>query len=153
MDVELILGFTYTDAKVLGLKRYLGKPCKHGHFEGRLTSSRGCIICHRNRIYNSRFPGSRAEESRRYRERDLGKHNASRKVYNLSKRKRIPAWSDLDEIQKIYQIAQKMSTKNLKYHVDHIIPLNGKFVSGLHIPENLQILSSIENLQKSNRHD
>ena len=68
------------------------------------------------------------------------------------KQHQTPAWADMDAINTIYkQATRKSQIEGRQYHVDHIIPLNGKEVSGLHTADNLQILSASENLSKGNR--
>ncbi len=57
----------------------------------------------------------------------------------------IPPWADKKAIMEFYR------NRPPGYHVDHIIPLNGKNVSGLHVIENLQYLPAVENLRKGNK--
>lgn len=62
----------------------------------------------------------------------------------LLKINRVPSWADRDKIKEIYHNCPK------GYHVDHIIPLQGKLVSGLHIETNLQYLLAEDNIKKRN---
>lgn len=67
----------------------------------------------------------------------------------------IPPWltkEQYKEIQEFYTLAKELqwlSEESLE--VDHIIPLQGKNVSGLHVPWNLQILPKSINIKKSNK--
>ncbi len=71
-------------------------------------------------------------------------------VYLSARKARVklatPNWIDLVIIEEIYR------NRPEGHHVDHIVPINGKNVSGLHVPWNLQYLSEKENLAKSNKH-
>jgi hypothetical protein len=63
-----------------------------------------------------------------------------------AKKHRTPAWANLDAIKTIYANCPE------GYHVDHVIPLQGRLVSGLHIESNLQYLPASENAKKFNKY-
>lgn len=66
----------------------------------------------------------------------------------------LPEWLSIKEIKRInayYRLSRYMSNKTgQKYEVDHIVPLQGKNVSGFHVPWNLQILIQEKNRSKGN---
>lgn len=112
---------------------------------------------------HSQCKDCKASYQTKYRQTNSGKI-ANRKGYNIwrtnnltkkthkealrraDKLKRTPKWSNLEAIQKFYENCPK------GYHVDHIIPLKGKYISGLHIIENLQYLTAEDNLSKGNKY-
>ena len=85
------------------------------------------------------------------------KENAHKKRSYRAKRRAAllnatPIWADEKAIESLYKQAAVLSKINLKkYEVDHIIPLQGKTVSGLHVPWNLQIIPTTENRSKGNK--
>jgi len=71
-------------------------------------------------------------------------HSAKRRAAKLNA---TPKWADLEKIKTFYLKRPE------GHHVDHIIPLQGEKICGLHVLENLQYLTAEENLKKGNRYD
>lgn len=96
--------------------------------------------------------------------RRINKDNPSFKAKRLSATNRrraakvsaTPVWLSEDhkkEIEYVYWLSRDIFiTSGEDYHVDHIVPLKGRNVCGLHVPWNLQILPSDINSRKSNKH-
>jgi flagellar biosynthesis GTPase FlhF len=92
--------------------------------------------------------------------RKWNKNNKPKKAALQSKRRaailqRTPKWLSPDDlwiIEEAYELAA-LRTKmfGFPWHVDHIIPLQGRSVSGLHVPTNLQVIPGKENVSKSNK--
>ena len=75
--------------------------------------------------------------------------------YRACVKSSIPSWANLEAIKAIYEQCEEMNKNNdgVQYVVDHIIPLRGKNVCGLHVENNLQIIEMHENCRKSNKFD
>ena len=140
------------------LTRYFtGEPCKHGHVAERLLSNRTCIDCQlpRKREWNHR-PG--IKETSIARANAYDKANPAAKLARTRKRQasqlqRTPAWDPHAHlIVAKYQLAAMLTqASGIEHHVDHIIPLQGRKVSGLHVFSNLRVIPGSDNVKKSNK--
>ena len=164
---------TRKEAKAQGSKLYnTGKPCKYGHYADRYTSARRCVECvvayqgwHHERLreynaaYRSTPEGLERERSnkRAWKKANKGSVNSDTAKRHAAKLQRTPKWLTADDhaqIKAVYEQAQRLTEcLGVEFQVDHIHPLQGKNVSGLHAPWNLQVITATANRQKGNRFD
>lgn len=81
------------------------------------------------------------------------KKNAALAKRKAAKKLATPAWANLAAIEAFYKEAARLTKETgIRHEVDHIIPLQGEFVCGLHHEGNLQILTRSENARKRNKY-
>ena len=111
---------------------------------------------HRKR-WKVKNPDKVAAEKKQYKARNPHKFNAYNGKRRAAKLLRTPKWLTADDlfiIEEAYHLAKlRTEITGFEWHVDHILPLQGKTVSGLHVPANLQVIPATINLKKSNRHE
>jgi hypothetical protein len=126
-----------------------------------------CVVCKRidgqkwNAVREARVYSSeetRLKEHHRklqWKKDNKGYVNQYNKLRYERKRQRTPKWADLSKIKEVYEECKRLIKEYgpRSYHVDHIIPLKGKNVSGLHVENNLQIIKASENLTKGNKYE
>jgi len=117
--------------------------------------SRASVNREKNRAarkaWENRNPTAALESFKRYRERNRAKIRARLAVSKQGREKRRVLWANQDAILAIYRQAEFMTRTTGRLHVvDHIIPLQGRTVSGLHVETNLRVVEHHENARKHN---
>lgn len=105
-------------------------------------------IAARDKKYNEANKEKRSMHTRVWCINNPGRKSAINAKRRAAKLRATPPWSDLVYIKSIYEKAAEAGM-----HVDHIIPLQGDLVCGLHVEHNLQLLTLSENSSKGNRFD
>jgi hypothetical protein len=112
---------------------------RRGYFKTRYLHMREHINT-MNAVYRQQFPE---------------KHAAKEARRRTAKLRRTPIWLTADDfwmIEQAYELAACRSKLfGVPWEVDHVFPLQGKFVSGLHVPANLQVIPAAANRAKTNR--
>lgn len=106
--------------------------------------------CECEKIKNAQYRITNAENIVEYRK----KHYIDNRAYYIHKNalrravllKATPPWADLSKIKEIYRNCPE------GWHVDHVIPLQGDLVCGLHVETNLKPVPAKENLAKGNKY-
>ena len=157
-------------SKCKGMKDFSSFHKHKGKPHGLALWCKSCVKENSKRCYDNRDPKDRLAVQRAYQEKNRQKineynngwykanpsvRNAKESRRRASKLNAMPNWlsgAHKAHIKRIYKLAATMQdATGLKYHVDHILPLQGEKVCGLHVPWNLQVLRADLNLSKSNR--
>ena len=90
--------------------------------------------------------------AKRWAKRNPEKKNAATAQRRAARLRAMPPWVDRAALREVYAERLRIQRETAtKHHVDHIVPLQGKNVCGLHVPWNLQILLAVDNFKKSNK--
>jgi 5-methylcytosine-specific restriction endonuclease McrA len=109
----------------------------------------------RTQAWKARNPEKAVEVDKRTRQKNSARVTANGAKYRAFKLQATPAWLNKAhwfEMSCVYVYRDALKKSGLNYQVDHIVPLRGKNVSGLHVPENLQVILATQNRLKNNRY-
>lgn len=126
-------------------KKRINDNCKKWYVENR----------EKKREYNKKYSKKYYKENRERIRANLDEWVRQHPEYKRAKwaRRRaqklqaMPSWADKNKIKDIYKNCPK------GWHVDHIVPLQGENVCGLHVENNLQYLTRADNIEKSNKYE
>ena len=132
--------------------KYISTPCLVCGDIYKYYANRHCVTCNLQFVKNYRA----AHREELNKKANLARNKRGRRnevrTRQAKKLNATPSWANKKVIEYYYFKAKQyeLLTRE-KYHVDHIIPLQGKDVCGLHVENNLQVLPAIENIKKGNK--
>lgn len=123
---------------------------KHRAYSTRWKKENPAKVKINNRRYVVKHADQIRECQRRRQKANPAKIVAYTRARQAAQLKRTPAWADHAEILKVYELSAQLTKETgIKHQVDHVIPLRGKLVSGLHVHTNLQVLLARVNQSKN----
>ena len=166
-SVEKNCDFFPTDRSRPSGKRHECKDCRRGYTSKYYATNREKIL-ERTSKYNKENPEVVSKAQARYNKTDAGKKKTAEWKDNnrdlirmywqkryAAKKNAYPSWMGEDErffLKEIYELCElRNRVTGVKWEVDHVVPLQGKAVCGLHVPWNLQVITAKENRAKGNR--
>jgi hypothetical protein len=103
-----------------------------------------------NKVWRDENKERARETGKAWKARNLTRRRATNAATERKRQLKIkqqtPAWADLRRIAEFYANCPP------GHHVDHVVPVNGRTVCGLHCEANLQYLTDRENWDKGNRY-
>ena len=133
---------------VKALTEFSKDRSRKGGFSGRCK----CCDAKKHKLYRETHREELAESQRRWAKDNRDKKNTINANRRAAKLQRTVAWGNKDLIDDVYARAQRLTeATGIPMEVDHIYPLQGAMVSGLHVENNLQILPKAVNASKSNK--
>jgi hypothetical protein len=97
-------------------------------------------------------PERYAEVRQRWYDENRALRNAYSAAWRRACREQTPPWADFEQMKVFYEEAVRLTeATGVPHHVDHIIPLRGRNVRGLHVQTNLRVITATENVRKQNR--
>lgn len=89
-----------------------------------------------------------------WKQKNRGVVNAQTSRRRAKKLHATPSWANPNLIKEVYiKCAEMTESTGIHYHVNHIIPLQGRYVCGLHVENNLEIITAEENCKLGNSHE
>jgi hypothetical protein len=108
------------------------------------------------RAYNAVYTAANAEKARLWRKRWQMENPAVYREARAMRRARevnaCPSWADREAIRRVYEERNRVSAETgVTHHVDHIVPLAGLKVCGLHVSWNLRVIPGQVNARKGRK--